>query len=302
MNTDLRKLLPLVAALTACGAPEPVRKVLLIGVDGVRVDVLASAATPNIDALIATGKFSDRARTGSPTVSGPSWSSMLIGVWPEKHGVHGNDFSDNEYDDFPDFLTRLEQVDPEFRTYAIVDWPPLGSTAAGGPLIGDLVDVRRMIDGDSLGYATADSISVAVAVRYLESEDPDAMFVYLGNVDVVGHDRGSLAPEYRRAIEVADGQVGELVAAMKRRSTYEREDWLVLVSTDHGRRDDGGHGGESDLEHTIFYLAAGPGAARGQADFPEIVDVAVTALTHLGITIDTAWQLDGRSVGLRNRN
>ncbi len=30
-----------------------------------------------------------------------------------------------------------------------------------------------------------------------------------------------------------------------------------------------------------------------------IVDVAVTALTHLGITPDPAWELDGRAVGLR---
>ncbi|MGB1841464.1 MAG: DUF4983 domain-containing protein [Longimicrobiales bacterium] len=30
-----------------------------------------------------------------------------------------------------------------------------------------------------------------------------------------------------------------------------------------------------------------------------MVDVAVTALTHLGIPVDPSWQLDGRPVGLR---
>ena len=30
-----------------------------------------------------------------------------------------------------------------------------------------------------------------------------------------------------------------------------------------------------------------------------LVDVPVTALTHLGVRIDPAWQLDGRPVGLR---
>ena len=30
-----------------------------------------------------------------------------------------------------------------------------------------------------------------------------------------------------------------------------------------------------------------------------IVDVAVTALAHLGVTLDPAWRLDGRVVGLR---
>ncbi|MFQ6047327.1 MAG: alkaline phosphatase family protein, partial [Gemmatimonadales bacterium] len=75
--------------VAACGSPDT-KKVLLIGLDGVRVDILAQAATPNIDALIANGTFSEWARTGTPTVSGPGWSSMLTGVWPEKHGVHSN--------------------------------------------------------------------------------------------------------------------------------------------------------------------------------------------------------------------
>jgi hypothetical protein len=30
-----------------------------------------------------------------------------------------------------------------------------------------------------------------------------------------------------------------------------------------------------------------------------LVDVPVTALTHLGVTIDPAWKLDGKPVSLR---
>ena len=63
------------------------KKVLLIGLDGVRVDILAQAHTPNIDALIANGTFSGEAQTRPPTVSGPGWSSMLTGVWGDKHKV-----------------------------------------------------------------------------------------------------------------------------------------------------------------------------------------------------------------------
>jgi len=70
------------------------------------------------------------------------------------------------------------------------------------------------------------------------------------------------------------------------------------MSTDHGRSDNGGHGGQSLEERTIFYLANGssPGgspASVDQPDGPFIVDVAVTALDHLGVVIDPAWELDG---------
>ena len=288
----------------ACGEqPTPsetaTKKVLLIGLDGVRVDVLAQAHTPHIDALIAQGTFSDSAYTRMPTVSGPGWSSMTIGVWADKHGVMGNNFSDNDYATYPDFLTRLEQIDPAFNTLTVMVWPPLGTTASGGPMISDALDVKINVDGDSLGYRVADSLAVVAAVAYLANENPDAAFVYLGNIDVVGHETSSLAPEYQAAIERADGQVGALVAALEQRPTYAEEDWLILMSTDHGRRDDGGHGGDSPQEHRIFYLASGPSALQGTpATPPNIVDIAVTALAHLGVDLDPAWNLDGKVVGL----
>ncbi len=293
----------LLAALwiaAACGGQPAKKKVLLIGLDGVRVDVLAAAYTPHLDALIAEGTFSDHAQTRPPTVSGPGWSSMVTGVWADKHRVTGNDFSGNDYAAYPDFLSRLEQVNPAFQTFAVLDWPPLGVSASGGPMIGDAIDRKINIDGDSLGYRAADSLSVVAAAAYLAQEDPDAAFVYLGNIDVVGHDTHSLAPAYRAAIEAADAQVGALVAALRRRPTFAGEDWLILMSTDHGRRDDGGHGGVSPEERRIFYLAAGPSARKGTpADTVYIVDVAVTALAHLGVALDPAWRLDGKVVGLR---
>jgi len=285
--------------LCSCGREQLTKKVLLIGLDGVRVDILAQADTPNIDALIADGSFSDQAQTRPPTVSGPGWSSMLIGVWSDKHLVTGNNFAGNAYSAYPDFLTRLEQIDPDFNTFAVVDWPPLGTTASGGPLVSDAVDVKLNIDGDELGYTEADELSLAAAVEHLVNEDPDAAFVYLGDIDVVGHDHNSLAPQYEAAIETADGQVGQLLSALQRRPAYDQEDWLIIIATDHGRTDDGGHGGTSPQEQTIFYLVSGQSAQKGTLDpAPNIVDVAVTALSHLGVEIDPTWELDGTTRGL----
>mgnify|MGYP001824911410 FL=1 len=68
------------------------------------------------------------------------------------------------------------------------------------------------------------------------------------------------------------------------------------VSTDHGRNDAGGHGGQSPSETTIFFLAAGPAVSPGRTDCPpEIVDVAATALAHLGLVVQG---LDGQPRGL----
>ncbi len=280
-------------------ADGPAKKVLLIGLDGVRVDVMESAETPHLDSLIAAGAYSNDARTRWPTVSGPGWSNMLTGVWPAKHHVIQNAFWHNNYDQYPDFLTRLEQLEPAFNTLSVTDWPPLGTEAYGGPVLSDLVDVRITFNADEMGYETADALSVAAAVEQLSTENPDAAFVYLGNIDEVGHSHGTLSPEYRAAIEEADGYIGELLAALADRPSFTQEDWLILVSTDHGRRDDGSHGGISLPERRTFFLAYGPAVdPNALPDNPHIVDVAVTALTHLGVSIDPDWRLDGEAIGL----
>ena len=279
---------------------EPTPKLLLIGIDGVRADVLADVSTPNLDALAAVGSFTARTRTTTPSVSGPAWSSMLTGVWPDKHGVTSNRFTNRQYDRYPDFLTRIEQVRPELATFAVVDWLPLGRLAEGGPALSDQIDVREVLDGSELGWADADTRSVALAVQHITQADPDAMFVYLGNPDETSHEHQSIGVEYRDAISLSDRHVGMLVDAIRARPLYSSEDWLVLVSTDHGRLPDGGHGGESAIEMTTFILASGPSAALGTpAGSTFIVDIAVTALTHLGVSIDPAWELDGKPVGLR---
>jgi predicted AlkP superfamily pyrophosphatase or phosphodiesterase len=288
-------------ALAGCGPGEAgTPKVVVIGIDGVRPDVLAEVPTPHLDALAAGGTFTDAALTGFPSVSGPGWSSLLTGVWPDKHGVTNNDFTGKRYDVYPDFLTRIEQVRPELRTFAVADWTPLVRAEEGLPTLGDAIDEKHVLDGYEVGWAEADEQSVTLAVEALRTGDPDALFVYLGNPDEVSHETSSIGDAYRAAIAEADRQVGRLVAAVRARPTASSEDWLVLVSTDHGRLANGDHGGDTPEERTIFYIASGPAAVPGTPEGEvHIVDVAVTALAHLGIRPDTAWDLDGRPVGLR---
>lgn len=287
-------------AVGATPAGQRTPKALMIGIDGVRPDVLDSARTPHLDRLAQQGSYSATARTASPSVSGPGWSSFLIGVWPDKHGVTDNEFQGKAYDRFPDVLTRLESLRPEMVTYAAADWLPLVTDDHNGPVISDRVDLKFVVDGYDLGWAQADSLVVDDATQALAQEDPDLSFVYLGNPDEVSHASGSIGAEYIEALERADREVGRLIRAVQARPTADQEDWLVLVSTDHGRRADGGHGGDSHEEQTIFYLASGP-STTALPDSVRIVDVAVTALTHLGIVIDPAWELDGRPAGVRTR-
>ncbi len=302
-------LLPLVCSIAlgggACSpSPDatsgrPAAKVLLIGIDGVRPDVLAEVSTPAIDSLAAGGWYTAEARTTTPSVSGPSWSSMLTGVWPAKHGVLDNGFEGRRYEEYPAFLTLAERHRPELGTFAALDWMPLASLEGGRPVLTDALDTLVAVDGYEFGWAEADSIIATRAAQHLAAAEVDAAFVYLGNPDETSHRHGSIGVEYRDAIALSDRHVGWLVNALRARPAYREEDWLVLISTDHGRREDGGHGGDSPEEMTIFILASGPSTAgwpRPGSRPTYIVDVPATALHHLGVPPDPGAGLDGESL------
>lgn len=297
---------PIAQGVGGCSAPADMMpdqrnpKVLLIGIDGVRADVLADVATPVMDSLAARGWYTAGARTTTPSVSGPAWSSILTGVWPAKHGVMDNGFEGRRYEEYPAFLTLAERQRPELGTFAALDWMPLASLEGGGPVLTDATDRLVAVDGYEFGWAEADSMVAARAAQHLASAEVDAAFVYLGNPDETSHRHGSIGTEYRDAIALSDRHVGWLTEALRARAGFGGEDWLVLISTDHGRREDGGHGGDSPEEMTIFILASGPstGGWPAAGSRPEyIVDVPVTALHHLGIAVGS--DLDGSPLGTR---
>lgn len=73
------------------------------------------------------------------------------------------------------------------------------------------------------------------------------------------------------------------------------EDWLIVVTTDHGHYiPSGGHGGCGiDDERRTWILAKGRGATAGLKPIDtRLVDVAPTVLSHLGLPVSAT--LDGK--------
>lgn len=287
-------------------ADGPAKKVLYIGIDGTRFDAVEKADTPQLDSLTKEGVYSDRCLIlgeryqKNDTISGPGWSSILCGVWADKHGVHNNTFAGAKYAEFPHLFTRLKEVRPDTRTVSLVTWEPIHK------LIVSQADVSisyEQKDHTVAGYDRYDGEATAEAVKQLAESNPDIVFLYLGQVDVAGHTHGfhPAVPEYIAAIERADKLVGQALAAVKARKTYAAEDWLVIVTSDHGGKGTG-HGGGHQTPEILnsFLIVSGNSAKRGE--FKEqvyLVDAPVTALAHLGVKAKEAWKLDGRVVGLK---
>lgn len=110
------------------------RHVLVVGIDGVRLDTLATAATPHLDAIAAAGFLAPvTIDPGTPTMSGPCWATIVTGVRVDKHAVWSNDFTGNRLQIFPDFTTRLHLQDAR-HTYVAAGWQPLLTVNNGGPM------------------------------------------------------------------------------------------------------------------------------------------------------------------------
>ena len=265
----------------------PQKKAFVIGIDGCRPDALLAAKAPNLQKLIENGAFSDKAQTGDMTASGSGWGSLLTGVWREKHGVRGNDFKLSNFAEFPDMLARVKKARPSSFVASIVHWAPIQQQ------IVKKADV-------TVSYKTDAEVAKA-AIQLLSEKNPDLLFVHLDDVDGAGHKYGfhPTQPKYLAAIEKADEYVGALLKAVKDRKSFDLEDWLIIVSTDHGGSGKG-HGQNIPEHRTIFLLVAGKSAARGTIEpAPGIVDIAPTVFQHLDIPINPKWSLDGKAVGLK---
>ena len=65
-----------------------IERVVIIGVDGLRPDVLLRADAPVLRGLMAQGTFTLWAQTTALATTLPSFTSMLTGVAPRKHAVY----------------------------------------------------------------------------------------------------------------------------------------------------------------------------------------------------------------------
>jgi hypothetical protein len=259
-------------------------KVLIIGIDGTMPAALAVARTPNLDALKSNGCYSTRVVSHPVTHSAASWSSMFTGVWGDKHGVNdpGNSFAGNQFTNYPSFYKHLEVANSNWNTLAFARWAPMLTAVPDA-------DVKLSFDSD---VAVTDE-----TCRRLTNSNPDIFWMLLLDVDSAGHASGwgPTVSNYVRAIEIADGHVGQIIGALTNRSTYAKEDWLVIVTTDHGEHDHP----DPERSRITFVINSGPSAARGVIwPSPSIVDICATVLAHMQVPIDPAWNLDGRVQGL----
>jgi len=292
--------------LTACCAiAQPEKKALLIGIDGAGGRYVQEADTPEMDALAAAGVarydfLNEGALYDNPPegfgASGVNWSTFVTGAAAENHGVVDNSFGGSRFDEHPHFFKHVKDADPTAYTASLANWTPINTF---------ILDDRWAdleVGYDSGSVAQQDAAVKSDAVGLIRFADPDAVFLHFDQVDSAGHSFSWGSQQHLAAINTVDGLVGEVIDAIQGRPGVASgdEDWLVLISSDHGAtRGSFGHvASQGEPNWEVPYLAWGPSV---QTDEPlgqgSLRDLASTALWHLGVDPFLAG-LDGTIRGL----
>lgn len=294
-------------------------KTLFVIVDGIPADVIERVSTPGIDAVAASGSY-QRAYVGgelglsteSPTVSAVGYMSLLTGTWSNKHNVRANHGIEPNYGYWDIFRVAKHQPIPvttgifstwtDNRTILLGD----GLPEAGGykfdvvadgferdpNFAPDLNDVDRIQAIDFHVTKLAEEALVEVA--------PDLSWVYLQHTDDIGHRDGD-GPSMDAAVRWIDARVSALFSAVTaRKKLAAQEDWLVVITTDHGRKaaDGKGHGGQSDRERTIWIASNSPRMVSSRNRQASIVDIYPSIAEHMRFELpaEVTAQLEGQSL------
>ena len=241
-------------------------KILLVGIDGLILKTaLDSGRAPMLKSLKESGYFNELTMD-APTLSGPGWSTLLTGSTHAQHAVTDNRFSGHNLLYRPDLLSRAFYQDQSTTTFAAAGWPPLVDPSGVGPVIHERREQARASqhrvisrDGETYGYEKVDAEIANISIFAMEKFGPDVSFVYFCDADEAGHTHGVVGPHYVEAISRVDAHLNRLHKALVQRAEKLEEEWLLVLTTDHGHVDEGGHGSDSPQERASFVIAKGIG-------------------------------------------
>ncbi len=278
----------IVASVEAAAAPPPgVGHVVVVGIDGMTASSVTRAKTPNMREIMARGAFTLHGRSVDPSVSSPNWASMIMGAKPESHGITSNDWKPGDTPAFPTIFGLCRSAFPDAEIGAVYEWDGFGRlfkredvTFHANPKPGLW---KSYIGHESNAHATAQA-----ATTCIREKKPLLTFVHLDLVDHAGHSKGFDTADYDLAVGTADTHMGQIMQAVRDAGIYDKTEFFVV--SDHGGTGTG-HGGMSEEETTVPWMAAGPGIAQGR-EITETVCSAQTAPTIallLGLTPPEKW-------------
>jgi predicted AlkP superfamily pyrophosphatase or phosphodiesterase len=252
----------------AAAQEKPAPLLVVISVDGLRPDYVTAAdvhgaRVPNLRKFLREGTFAEGVTGVIPTVTYPSHTTLVTGVWPAKHGILANTTFDPLQKNHEGWYWYAEDIRvPTLwdaaaaagRTTASIQWPVTvgakinwnipelwrAGTAEDAKLLrvvstpGLLAEGKAAI-GEYRGGIDAspesDEVRGKYAVWILENKHPGLLTVHLIALDHIEHEAQAFSPKAMAVLERLDAVVGKIREAAERVAPGRA---FVAVVSDHG--------------------------------------------------------------------
>lgn len=250
------------------------KHVILVGIDGAG-NFYRSSKAPMIRRMMTEGAGTDRCLTSLPTISAECWGSMLLGVYPDVHGLTNGIVSSTPYTNtaIPSVFTLIRKCHPDAKLASFCNWNPINF---------GIVDDAATRQGTAHDEELTDMICACI-----KEDRPEFLFVQFDSVDHMGHAHGYGSPEHLAQIDLCDGLASRIYDAAAEAGIV--EDTLFILTADHGGFDHG-HGGDTDGEKYVFFAAVGKTVSRGATIDLEVKDIPAIITHALGVKGGETWQ------------
>ena len=249
-------------------------KIVLVLVDGMRPDGVEKCGHPYAKTLQSLSSWSMTAQTVMPSVTLPCHMSLFHSVNPDRHGVTTNTYVPQvrPIEGLFDRLDKFEKKCAFFNT-----WEELRDLSRPDHL-------HTYVCLNQHKQSDTDTKITRLAINYIQKEDPDFTFIYLGETDEVGgHSVGWMSDTYLGCINNAFECIQKLHESLP-------ENYTLIVTADHGGHDRS-HGTDLPEDMTIPLFLSGPSFEKNKAlENVSIKDVAPTIAKLLGVSPAKEWE------------
>jgi predicted AlkP superfamily pyrophosphatase or phosphodiesterase len=213
--------------------------IILVSIDGFHPDYLNRYPAPTLSMLARQGVRARWMTPVYPSLTFPNHYSIATGLYPDNHGIVGNNIYDPEFKQTFS-LSKREEVQ-NGRWWAgepiWVTAEKQGQRAAAFFFPGTEAEIggKRPSHWRTYDDKIPNSERVDTALSWLDlpgPERPTLILTYFGDVDHAGHESGPDSDGVRHAVAEVDKALSRLVDGLKSRRLFERVN--IIVVSDHG--------------------------------------------------------------------
>jgi len=265
---------PLSVAQIPPGEPMPpqTRRVVLVVVGGLTYETAYSAAMPNLSALLEAGASAPML-SRPPTYTPSAWTTLVTGVGPELNNAPlGAEDAARWRPLALDHLFAAAR-DAGLRTALAgsQDWERL--------LQPNTPDTGFYTPGDD---ALADAQVAQAALAFIADPQYNLILIHFGQLDAAGQAEGTDSAAYTAAARQIDNHLRQIIRLVDPSNS------VLMVTSDHGRREDGRLGGDEPELTRLPFVMTGQKVIPGDYSPIRPVDVAPTVAALLGTRLPAA--------------